>query len=106
MDRAEYIRKMEEKLSDATTYKRLEKDPTKEIEEELAKQLKKIKDENQMDIKTFYRRSPTKTKIPRMYGQPKIHKQDHPLREIVDSTGSVAKETDKFISKIIKKYAG
>ena len=48
----------------------------------------------------------TKTKIPRMYGQPKVHKQGNPLREIVDSTGSAAKETDRFISKIIKQYVG
>ena len=41
-----------------------------------------------------------------MYGQPKIHKADYPLREIVDSTGSVAKEIDKYLSKIFQKYVG
>ena len=41
-----------------------------------------------------------------MYGQPKIHKANYPLREIVDSTGSVAKEVDKYISRILKKYVG
>ena len=41
-----------------------------------------------------------------MYGQPKIHKQNYPLREIVDSTSSVAKECDKYISKILQKYTG
>jgi hypothetical protein len=106
MDRKEYIKKMEEKLSDETTYKRIEKDPTSKIKEDLSKQLKKMKDEGQIDIKTFYKLSPTKTKIPRMYGQPKIHKENYPLREIVDSTGSVAKEVDKFISKILKQYTG
>ena len=40
-----------------------------------------------------------------MHGQPKIHKENYPLREIVDSEGSVYKDTDKHISKIIKHYA-
>ena len=46
----------------------------------------------------------TKTKFPRMYGQPKVRKADNLLREIGDSTGSVAKETDTYISRALKKY--
>ena len=41
-----------------------------------------------------------------MYGQPKIHKPNYPLREIVDSTCSAAKECDKYVSKIFQKYTG
>ncbi len=106
MDREEYINKMEEKLKDETTYKQVEKDPTNEIKEALSKQLQKIKEEKQIDDRTYYKLFPTKTKIPRMYGQPKIHKANYPLREIVDSTGSVAKEVDRYIGKIIQKYVG
>ena len=106
MDQEEYINKMEEKLKDRTTYEPIKKDPTNEIKEALAKELQRIKEEGQLDNKTFYRLQPTKTKIPRMYGQPKIHKANYPLREIVDSTGSVAKEVDKYISKILQKYVG
>ena len=106
MDKEEYIEKMEEKLRDETTYQRIEKDPTNDIKETLSKLLNKIKDEKQIDTKTFYRLQPTKAKIPRMYGLPKIHKENYPLREIVDSTGSVVKETDRYISKIIQKYTG
>ena len=106
MERKEYLEKMEEKLKDETTYKRIEKDPTNDIKESLSKLLNKIKDEKQIDMKTFYRLQPTKAKIPRMYGLPKIHKENHPLREIVDSTGSVVKETDRYVSKIIQQYTG
>ena len=106
MDKEEYIRKMEEKLSDQTTYKLIEKDPTEEIKTAISNQLNKIKDEGQIDNKTFFRLFPTKTRIPRMYGQPKIHKENYPLREIVDSTSSVAKECDKYIGKVIQKYTG
>ena len=106
MDREDYINKMEEKLKDETTYKRIEEDPTSKIKEALAKQLDKIKEEKQIDQKTYFRLFPTKEKIPRMYGQPKVHKQNYPLREIVDSTGRVTKEIDKYISKMLLKYVG
>ena len=106
MDRAEYIEKMEAKLSDESTYKKLEEDPTDKVKAELAKKLQEVKDKGELDIKTYYRLQPTKTRIPRMYGQPKVHKENYPLREIVDSTGSVAKEMDRYISRIIKQYVG
>ena len=106
MDTEEYIAKMEEKLSDQSTYKQIEKDPTEELKMALSNHLNKVKDEGQLDNKTFFRLFPTKTRIPRMYGQPKIHKPNYPLREIVDSTSSAAKQSDKYISKIIQKYTG
>ena len=40
MDKDEYIKKMEDKLSDVSTYKRIEKDPTNEIKEEITTVLK------------------------------------------------------------------
>ena len=106
MDKKDYIDKMETKLKDETTYKKLMKDPTEDIKKELSTKLNQLKEEEEIDLKTFYKLSPTKTRIPRMYGQPKIHKANYPLREIVDSTGSVAKEVDKYISRILKKYVG
>ena len=106
MDRKQYIEKMEEKLSDETTYKKIKKDPTNEIKEGLTKILNEIKEEGQLDHRTYFRLTPTKTRIPRMYGLPKIHKANYPLREIVDSTSSVAKECDKYIAQILQKYTG
>ena len=106
MDREEYVNKMEEKLKDRTTYEPLAKDPTEEIKQAISKELKRIKDEGQLDNRLYYKMLPTKTKIPRMYGQPKIHKANYPLREIVDSTGSAAKEVDKYISTILREYVG
>ena len=40
-----------------------------------------------------------------MKGRPKIHKPNHPLREIVDGKDSVTKGVDKHLSKIFKEYA-
>ena len=41
-----------------------------------------------------------------MYGQPKMHKEGRPMREIVDGNGGILKEIDRHISKILKKYVG
>ena len=106
MDKQVYIERMEEKLKDETTYKAIEKDPTMEIKDALCKQLKTIKEEGQLSEAQYRRMLPTQTQIPRMYGHPKIHKPGNPLREIVDGSGGVVKQVDKFISNVIKHYVG
>ena len=106
MDKDEYVRKMEMKLSDINTYRKNDDDPTIRIKKELATKLKEIHDSKDIDYATYMRLYPSRTQIPRMYGQPKIHKQGNPLREIVDSNGSVYKAVDKYISKVIKPLTG
>ena len=106
MNKKEYIQKMETKLSDETTYTKIDNDPTNDIKQLLSQHLNLVRDRGEIDDKTYYKLFPTKTTIPRMWGQPKIHKTNYPLREIVDSIGSVAKECDKHISKILQQYTG
>ena len=106
MDKKEYIEKMEMKLKDETTYKRIDEDPTEQLKEEIASQLNDIMTNGQIDNATRLRLSPTQTQIPRMYGVVKIHKKDYPLREIVDANGGAAKPIDNYIAKIMKRYVG
>ena len=42
--------------------------------------------------------------LPRIYGQPKVHKAGYPLREIVDAIGGVTRDINKYIGRIIKTY--
>jgi hypothetical protein len=104
MDRSEYVQRMEEKLKDEQTYKKLDSDQTQEIRNALCETLKRIRDEGQMTDSIYYRLYPTQCQVPRMYGHPKIHKDGYPLREIVDGTGGVVKQVDKYIAGIIKQY--
>ena len=102
-----YIQKMEDKLKDVTTYKQISEDPTKEIQTKINQLLNEIREKGELpNDSLYYKLRPTKTLIPRMYGQPKIHKEDCPMREIVDSTGSVTKDIDKYIASILKTYVG
>ena len=71
------------------------KDPTIEIQELLHNELKRMKDTKEIDTKLFMKLNPRKTQIPRMYGQPKVHKAGYPLREIVDAIGGVTRDINK-----------
>ena len=106
MNTNDYIEKMEEKLADTNTYKRIQNDPTNEIKTQLISQLEKMKNENTIDQNLFDSLVPQTTMIPRIWGAPKVHKEGYPLREIVDSVNSITKPADKYISKIIKTYRG
>ena len=64
-----------------------------------------MKDGDEISKAQYRRFLLTQTQIPRIYGQPKIHKAGYPLREIVDATGSVARDANKFVADIVRKYA-
>ena len=105
MDKAEYIERMEEKLSDETTYKKINKDPTNELQKKLWKKLEELKNIEHITVDQFEHLKPHQCQIPRLSGRPKVHKPDHPLREILDGSGGVMKDTDKHLAGIIKPYA-
>ena len=68
------------------------------------KKLQQLKANEHITEDQYKNLKPTKTQIPKLKGRHKIHKDDHPLREIVDGRDSVAKPVDKHISQIIKPY--
>ena len=49
---------------------------------------------------------PTGASSPKLYGLPKIHKKDIPLRSIVSSQGSVSYGVAKELARILKPLAG
>ena len=84
MDTTEYEEKLDKMLSDTNTYTRLDKDPTPpEYKNKLVDILSRLKKEGEIrpeDKKSLY---PTAEIVPRIYGSPKIHKKDTPLRPII-----------------------
>ena len=85
MDRKEYIKKMEEKLNDTTTYMKIDKDPIMEIKKELASEIQELLKEEIINKNLHRQLYPNTTQIPRAYGSPKIQKEGYPLREIVEA---------------------
>ena len=59
-----------------------------------------------MDDITYRRMYPTGAVIPKFYGQPKVHKENTPLRPIVSGIGSVSYGVAKEVARIIKPLVG
>ena len=103
MDKEDYNTKSEELLQ-TSTYQILSTDPTNR--HKLISLLKSIKAEGGISETTYKMLYPTGDTTPKYYGLPKVHKKDTPLRPIVSSIGSVAYETAKELSRILKPLVG
>jgi hypothetical protein len=106
LDRDTYNEKVNTLLSDGKTYARLDKDPTKQFKSELKGILKELKEEGAIDNTLYYKLNPTACDKPKLYGLPKIHKKDAPLRPIVSSIGSVTHDIARFVADIISPLVG
>uniref|UniRef100_A0A8C6M6V9 Uncharacterized protein n=1 Tax=Nothobranchius furzeri TaxID=105023 RepID=A0A8C6M6V9_NOTFU len=90
MDREKYKQQMKQMLEDKNTYEILKKDPTENIKKNMKKLLKPLHEKGKITEKMYKHWIPTANITPRIYGTPKIHKQNTPLRPIVDSIASNA----------------
>ncbi|XP_045477895.1 uncharacterized protein LOC123683043 [Harmonia axyridis] len=104
MDVDQYNEKIKEVL-EAGEYKKLKKDPTSSVENRVYRTLHKYKDEFP-DPYTRSRLTPHYSKPPHIYGLPKIHKENIPLRPIVSSRNSPCHSLAKFLLKIISPLRG
>ena len=96
-----------DKLSDtlkAGKYTQLNKDPTESFERKVASTLRKHKKYFSEKRRTFL--TPHHSKVPHMYGLPKIHKQDVPLRPIISSRDSPCRELSKVLLGVLTPLVG
>ena len=105
MDRTEYTMKMNRMLEDVT-YTRLKRDPTSRIETKVGKMLKSLEGRGHMSDKERRYLTPQCSSPPQMYGLPKIHKPDIPLRPIVSAIGSPTYLLAKMLAGILAPLAG
>ena len=102
MDRTKYDEKMGT-LIDTPTYKKLSKDPTKTQE---AKVLKILRNEKAVGRTEYEAMRPSASRPPMIYGLPKVHKDNIPLRPIVSCIGSPTYRLAKHLVHIIGPLAG
>ena len=90
LDKVDYVRKMEQLLSDKTRFLKdnKEKDLTQQVEKAITKLLSSLKQRGIIDNNTYERLRPTGTIVPRLYGLPKTHKPGIPLRPVLDMVNS------------------
>ena len=86
LDKSDYLEKMNVLLSDSTTYKKLTSSPLKRLTSVFNKKVKELfKDVPDIDASKFLQINP---KLPHIYGLPKTHKENVPLRPIISQCGS------------------
>ena len=85
MDENAYKSQMLNLLSDTNTYCLLKSNPLQSMQSSYNRGLKKIQSKFNVDLSGFKSTLPS---LPYIYGLPKIHKKDVPLRPIISNVNS------------------
>ncbi|XP_047504100.1 uncharacterized protein LOC125049061 [Pieris napi] len=103
MDTSEYESKMALLLNDVNTYKKVDKDPTNKVIKQTSSLLTKYSETLSLDVKSL---TTACVKPPKMYGLPKIHKHNNPLRPIVSHIDSPTYKLAKHLVSILSPLRG
>ncbi|CAF1691132.1 unnamed protein product, partial [Adineta ricciae] len=88
LDREDYLNKMEILISDHTTFKPIENDPTITEENRLIRKLRQLKERGFISESEYNFCYPCESQPTRLYGLPKVHKDGVPLRPILSASGT------------------
>ena len=106
MNRSDYEYKMNHMLSDTQTYSKVDKDPASSMERKLNSLLLSLKKKVSLCPDTYDRLRSTGGLTPYIYGLPKIHKPDVPLRPIVSFCTSPTYQLSKFLARLLSPLVG
>ena len=101
MDRIDYINKIEEKLNDFNIYEQVKKDPTTIIKTQINKKVTKLLNQNKITEQNKYYLTSIDD-LPKIRGQPKLHKNNNPMRIITCSRDTIMSPLSQFTFKMIK----
>ena len=93
-------------LSDARTYKKLDRDPALSMERKLNTLLFRLKKKGSILVDLYNRLRSSGGLTPLLYGLPKVHKPGVPLRPIVSFFSSPSYQLSKHLSKILAPLNG
>ena len=82
------------------------KDPTAIQEGKLNRRLKRMEKDGEITESLYTRLRPSGSQRPRIYGLPKIHKPEVPLRPIVSCIEAPSYQLSKHIASLISPLAG
>jgi hypothetical protein len=101
MDKDEYTTKIEDKLNDATLYEEVG-DPTKTIKKRISELTERLFKANKI---TQIRKHELMSidDLPRIRGQPKLHKPNHPMRKVTCSRNTITSPISKFAFSMIRQ---
>lgn len=98
----DYDSKMNEMLSDTNTYKLIKQNPTHSFQQKNNNLIKRLCDLKLIDAKTQYQLKIQTAQCPRIYGLPKSHKPNLPLRPVVPNIGAPSYMLSKFMGRILQ----
>ena len=102
MDKTDYYDKMDTLVNDKQTYEELKRDPTPSLQRKLNSKLLDLKKTDVIDIQRYNRLRCRVPQSPKLYGLPKLHKPNIPMRPIVSFCGSPTYELSKYLTTILK----
>ena len=105
MDKLEYDEKLLG-LSDSATYQVIKKNPICSIEKRLNRYIWKLYKNDKISTYLYKTLRSSDSVLPRIYGLPKIHKPNVPLRPIVSFIGTATYQLAKFLKQILVPLVG
>ncbi|XP_072436559.1 uncharacterized protein [Chiloscyllium punctatum] len=102
LDKADYIQKAQQLLADTNTYQKREFDPTPQLTNRINNTLRNLQKNGQITKSDLQRMKPESNNTPRIYGLPKVHKPDIPLRPIVSLPGTPSHKLAKELQQKLK----
>ncbi|XP_045454291.1 uncharacterized protein LOC123663667 [Melitaea cinxia] len=105
LNTTDYDNKISNLLSDDNTYKKVNYDPTARTNRSTRKLIKECSHVLDDDTVKYLLR-PRNVQPPKLYGLPKIHKHNVPLRPIVSQIGSPTYELAKHVSNVLQPLVG
>ena len=89
-------------VNDKQTYEELKRDPTPALQRKLNSKLLKLKKTDAIDIRRYYRLRCPVPQPPKLYGLPKLHKPNIPMRPIVSFCGSPTYQLSKYLTTVLQ----
>ena len=105
MDTATYQAKISTLIENGP-YQLLNKDPTDRLTRKLSEKLLTLKRNGHLSEAVYNKIRPRHKQPPRIYGLPKIHKADVPLRPIVSCVNTFAYDLSAYLANILSPLTG
>ena len=102
MDKTDYNHKMDTLVNDKHTYELLIQDPTPSLQRKLNSKMFSMRKANMINLQTYYRLRSSVARPSKLYGLPKLHKPQIPMRPIVSFYGSPIYKLSKHLTTILQ----
>ncbi|XP_062710541.1 uncharacterized protein LOC134288748 [Aedes albopictus] len=106
LDAEEYHSKMQSLLEDESTYKKLPSNPTNKILRKINGIIDMWHRSGYIDFRIQRKLKESSCNPPRIYGLPKTHKENRPMRPVVSTIGSATYKIARYLSDIIGNVVG